>query len=106
MVKVVNLRDFGGRRKAEAAGVIYVGRPTPLGNPFSLLKFSRQNSIDRYRRWLYERLTIGDEKVIEALESLTDKSVIGCFCKPLACHGDIIVKAWTWWRTKNGFASS
>jgi len=95
---VVNVRDYGGVFKAIKEGVVYVGRPGALGNPFVLHnEEGRQTAIDSYRRWLYERLSSGDQAVIAALEALREHSIIGCWCKPLACHGDVIVSAWKWW---------
>lgn len=105
-MKVVNVYHYGGRQQAEAAGVTFCGRPTALGNPYShkpntLAKFrvkTRQEAIDKYRPWLYNELVNGNQEVIKALEALKEDSVLGCFCKPLDCHCDIIVKAYHWWR--------
>jgi hypothetical protein len=38
-------------------GKAYVGRPSPLGNPFALGRDgSREQVIARYRRWLWAQL--------------------------------------------------
>jgi hypothetical protein len=109
-MKVVNVYDYGGREAAEAASVVYCGRPSPLGNPYShmgntLAKFrvkNRDEALDKYRRWLYHELTNGNKQVIEALENLKENDVLGCFCKPKACHCDIIIAAWKWWFNLGG----
>jgi hypothetical protein len=100
-LKVVNVKDYGGLQAATKAGVIYCGRPNPLGNPFRLDKFSREEAISNYRVWLYHQLINNNRKIISTLEELKEDSVLGCWCKPLACHCDIIIKAWYWWRNKN-----
>jgi hypothetical protein len=98
-MKVVNVYTYGGVDKAKRAGVVYCGRPGPLGNPFEIEgEVTREKAIDFYRRWLYDRLVEGDEKVIAALEALKEDSLLGCFCSPKKCHCDIIIKAWYWYK--------
>ncbi len=100
-MKVVNVYDYGGVAPAIKAGVIFCGRPTVLGNPFPLNgEATRGKAIDFYRRWLYTRLVEGDERVIAALEAIKEDDLLGCFCAPKACHCDIIIKAWYWWKEK------
>ncbi len=87
MTRVVNLR--------RAPYDIYIGRPSPFGNPFShlpgtLAKYrvsSRQEAIDRFRKWFTEQ----PELVKRAMAELRGKT-LGCFCKPASCHGDVIAK--------------
>ena len=73
---------------------IYIGRPSKWGNPFShkagtLAKYkvdSREEAIDAYYRWITE----GEGKhLLDDIHELQGK-VLGCWCKPLACHGDIL----------------
>ena len=74
---------------------IYIGRPSRYGNPFSvnphsLAPFvvgSREEAIDSYREYVLDRL----EDDPDWLEPLRGKR-LGCFCKPKACHGDVIVE--------------
>ncbi len=66
---------------------VYIGRPTKWGNPFVIgVDGSRDEVIAKYRAWIKKRpLLIND------LCELKGK-VLGCFCKPLACHGDVLVE--------------
>lgn len=67
----------------------YIGRPGPFGNPFSLRHFTRQQAIEKYEvfvRSLPYRL--------DMIRRLPEGAVLGCWCAPHACHGDIIVKIW------------
>lgn len=75
---------------------IYVGRPSKWGNPFShrqgtLAKYqvkNRTEAIDSYREWITE----GEGKhLLNDLPELENKT-LGCWCKPLACHGDVLVE--------------
>jgi hypothetical protein len=105
-MKVVNVRDYGGLAKAIAAGVVYVGRPTVLGNPYTHLGgvpgtirvASRAVAIRKYRRWLHEKLEQRDVEVIAALDRLNETDFLGCWCMPQACHAEIIIAAWEYRR--------
>jgi len=70
---------------------IYIGRAGKgqdgyFGNPFS--KGTREQNINDYEKYFFNRL-LTDPEFKDRILSLKDK-VLGCFCKPLACHGDII----------------
>lgn len=62
-------------------------RGTIWGNPFILGKDgNREEVITKYEEYARNNLVI-----IKSLHVLSGKR-IGCVCKPLYCHGDIIVK--------------
>lgn len=73
---------------------ILVDRTTMWGNPYShkdgtLAKFkvkTRKESIEKYREYI-----LMNKELLEKLPELRGK-VLGCWCKPLACHGDILVE--------------
>lgn len=66
---------------------IYIGRPSKWGNPFSIGKDgNRDEVISKYEAYIMSR-----PDLINALPELQGK-VLGCWCKPLACHGDILVR--------------
>jgi hypothetical protein len=63
-------------RKGQGIQGVYVGRPTPLGNPFRLLREEdRDEVVARYATWLKEQLRRGNPEVIRALESTGLSSV-------------------------------
>ncbi len=77
---------------------IYIGRPSKFGNPFTHLHdrktraefivSSREESIAAYREWI----TNGAGKhLLNDLHELKGKK-LGCWCKPLSCHGDVLVE--------------
>ncbi len=96
---------------ANAPGIAYCGRgfagwnASPLGNPFVVGKHGRPGEcVKRYRRWLFDQIR-AEGKVLEALETLTESSVLGCWCINLAdavqetelvCHCQIVARAWQW----------
>ena len=65
-----------------------VHRPTRWGNPFSLAKYTREESILRYERWLDGKLR-EDPEFLEPLRGYD----LGCFCAlDVACHADVILR--------------
>jgi hypothetical protein len=79
-----------------------VARPTPLGNPFPLSAYGRQDSIARYREW-FEREIRRPGKVRDRFETLLDAARSGpvtllCWCRTVdqsepPCHADVIAEA-------------
>lgn len=66
----------------------YIGRGSLWGNPFTVKEYGRQVAIELYRSHL-DRL-LKDPEVYEAFRQLDGR--LGCHCKPLPCHGDVIVE--------------
>jgi hypothetical protein len=73
-------------------GVTKIDRTTRFGNPFRLEKdggdYTREESVVAYQNWFYEKLQ--DDEFREAVEELRGET-LGCWCKPKACHGDVIL---------------
>jgi hypothetical protein len=66
---------------------VYIGRPSKWGNPFRLRREAdRVQVLAQYRAWV---LTQPD--LVAALPELRGK-VLGCYCKPRACHGDVLAE--------------
>lgn len=65
---------------------VYIGRRSKWGNPFVVGRDgTRSEVIEKYRAWIVEQPVFTD------LEQLRDK-VLGCWCKPRSCHGDVLVE--------------
>ena len=66
---------------------IYIGRGSPFGNPFRIgIDGNRDEVIAKYRQWI-----LTQPHLLERLSELKDK-VLGCYCSPLPCHGDVLVE--------------
>jgi len=66
---------------------IYIGRGSKWGNPFYIgSDGTREEVIKKYRTWI-----LNQPELLESLYELKDK-VLGCWCKPKACHGDVLVE--------------
>ncbi len=67
---------------------VYIGRPSKFGNPFQIgPDGTRAQVIEKYRDWIMKNPKL----IKEAKRTLKGKK-LGCFCKPLACHGDVLVE--------------
>ena len=67
---------------------VYIGRPSIWGNPF--IKPRDGNKAEVIKKYKERFLNSFHLKQL-AKEKLKGK-VLGCFCKPEACHGDVIVE--------------
>lgn len=94
MITVVNTHDREASRGAE-----YIGRGSPLGNPFKLVgaggTYTRDDSVATYEQWLRKRIAERDSAVCTELNRLFKLARQGslklrCFCAPKRCHGDVI----------------
>lgn len=89
------MKVWNKRQTNIPADAVYVGRPTKFGNPFShnqgtLAKFvvkTRDEAVDKYEEWLLSQ----PELVEAAKKELKGKSLI-CWCAPLRCHADVLLK--------------
>lgn len=77
------------------AGVVYVGRPTTFGNPYTHLKSdtraihvvgTREECIAAFREYLLRNTLIADL----ARKQLRGKS-LSCWCAPEACHAQVLM---------------
>lgn len=74
---------------------VYIGRPSPFGNPFShvpsaLARFrarTREEAIAKYEEWLRAQPAL-----IDRVKRELRGKVLGCWCAPLPCHGDVLAR--------------
>lgn len=79
---------------------VYIGRPSVWGNDYShkhdsVAKFyclTREAAIEYYERDLRELLTQEREFVIENFLRPIAGKVLGCWCAPKPCHGEVLIK--------------
>jgi hypothetical protein len=81
MTNVINIRSGNTNR------YIYIGRGSKWGNPFKIGRDgNREEVIQKYREYILKR-----EDLLMQLDELKGHT-LGCYCKPLACHGDVLVE--------------
>ncbi len=95
MTKIVNIRKKKGQRKSLYE--VLIDRTTIFGNHHKIGYCSlcnkihdRKDSIEMYKKDFYKRV-LTDIKFRDNILSLKGK-ILGCWCSPLACHGDVIVE--------------
>jgi hypothetical protein len=68
-------------------GAVYIGRGSKWGNPFVIgPNGNRTEVIKAYEEWLRD-----NPQLLEAIKRELPKKDLVCFCKPAACHGDILL---------------
>ena len=71
---------------------VYIGRPSIWGNPFKIgPDGTREEVIAKYETYITKKLMKRDKIYWDALVALEGKTLV-CWCKPQACHGDVLVK--------------
>jgi len=87
---------------------VYIGRKDVgmhFGNPFTHLEHtctktervtSREEAISEFERWIMgtKHESLEPERrqwILNNLYTLKDK-IIGCYCHPKSCHGDVLAK--------------
>lgn len=80
MTTVVNIRDGSPYD-------VFIGRPSKWGNLFEIgPRCTREQAIKMYEVYIRRR-----PDLLAALDELVGKR-LGCYCSPLPCHGDVLVK--------------
>lgn len=78
---------------------IYIGRGSPLGNPFKIGKeWSRNRVCEEYEKYFYRNVCIKDSpvrneviRIFKLVRSGRNVNLI-CFCSPSRCHGETVIK--------------
>lgn len=81
-MKVINIK-----KHTKEQPYVYIGRPSMWGNPFVIGKDgTRRQVIEKYEQYIKSR-----PDLLSNLHALVGKN-LGCYCSPLPCHGDVLVK--------------
>lgn len=81
---IENIKVHNQHHKRTPADAIYIGRGSPWGNPYVIGRHgTRAEVIELYRVNVLPTLD---------LTPLKGKHLV-CFCKPAACHGDLLLAA-------------
>jgi len=67
---------------------VYIGRGSKWGNPFYIGKDNtRMGVIAKYKEYILSR-----HDLLKHIVDELDNKTLGCYCKPLPCHGDILAE--------------
>lgn len=91
-LQILGYRDF--KEWDECGHTLYIGRnmcfyvpgtvKSKWANPYSAKKYGREKCLEMYREYITNSDLIKDIYELEGKE-------LGCWCKPEACHGDILI---------------
>lgn len=72
-------------------GAVYVGRPSPLGNPYKIgPDGDRDDVIAQYYIYFYLMIELNDF-YWHVMKAATATALV-CWCAPEACHADVIAE--------------
>lgn len=86
MPKVFNRRKKDSILIPEDA--VYIGRGSKFGNPFVIGVDGTRNQVC----YAYEEYVKGDLKLLSAIKKELRGKDLVCYCAPLRCHGDFLLK--------------
>jgi hypothetical protein len=67
---------------------VRIDRQTIWGNPFAIGRDgTREQVIAKYREWIMD-----DAVMLRAVREKLRGKVLGCWCAPKACHGDVLAE--------------
>lgn len=74
---------------------VYIGRPSRWGNPYTHKAGTgapwpvddRETAIRLYEEWLRSQ-----PELMAAVKKELKGKTLGCWCKPLDCHGDVLLR--------------
>lgn len=88
MTRVVNMKN--------ESFDVYIGRGSKWGCPYTIIKDrptlaieivdSKEEALSKYRQYV-----LASPDLMNSLDELEGK-VLGCFCKPEMCHGDVLLE--------------
>ena len=68
--------------------VVYIGRPSPWGNPFVMGKDgNRDECLAKFKEWIKTQ-----PELIERIKKELKGKDLVCFCAPKPCHGNILLE--------------
>ena len=103
---VVNIKNsrfdvYGGRKNGAHMLNTRVGEAGWLGNPHVMKgEEEREKVCALFKRDFWKKLN-EDAAFLSAVLELEGK-VLGCYCKPAACHLDVVARFLEWVKTEDG----
>jgi hypothetical protein len=105
-ITVVNMHHLPGRAlPAGDPSFVYIGRPRGnaplgLGNPFRVgAEYKQGEAVEAFRQYARTEWNNPQNPLRQQITALAQRALAGedlklvCWCKPKACHGDVIKEA-------------
>lgn len=79
-------RVLNQHRDGRPSDAVYIGRPSPFGNPFAIGRDGDRDAVmEKYVTWLGNQ----PARIDRARRDLAGKDLV-CWCAPAACHGHVL----------------
>lgn len=91
-LKVATIHQFPKGSFVKKNGTIakyFRVKASKFANPFPVKKYGLKECLDKYADYLKEN----PELVQDAIQELGNKTRLGCWCRPHACHGQLLLTA-------------
>lgn len=87
---------YNKHHKDAPADAVYIGRGSLWGNRYTHLKSSYPGTVqvdsrEEAVRLFEEEIRSNPQNILDIINDLKGKNLV-CFCAPLACHGDVLLK--------------
>jgi hypothetical protein len=76
--------------KALPSPNLYIGRGTPLGNPYTAAEHG-ERALTLYAVHLWRAVYERQADILAALNSIGPACALVCSCAPRPCHGDVVL---------------
>lgn len=84
---IIEPKVFNRHHGNAPADAIYIGRGSLFGNPFIIgVDGDRITVIDKFRKYILK-----DKELLELAKFELAGQNLVCYCKPAACHGDVLL---------------
>lgn len=89
MVTVVNGKDSDYTIYIGRANLSYNLPISIFANPFKISSTcTREESVAKFKEYFMNNEALQEEALIQ----IPSEAILGCWCKPLTCHGDVIAE--------------
>lgn len=75
---------------------VFIGRTSKWGNKYIIgIDGTRAQVIEKYRKWIKTQ-----PDLLNSIHEL-DGKVLGCWCDPKPCHGQVLLELLAEWKRRN-----
>ena len=85
------------RQNLEGYTPVYIGRGSPLGNPWPISQYRTRDMVcDRHAVYFEEQVKLKGSPINKEMQRLVrlilkgEKLLLQCFCVPKRCHGETV----------------
>ncbi len=96
-VRAIHVRE-SKKYEDEGWNVVFVGRPSIYGNPFRIGQDgSREEVIEKFEGYLADNIKEDTSMYtwlvrLQLCYEVGDRIALACYCKPKACHADVLAR--------------